>query len=148
MEFQINRNDFITFLKTRTNEIKSEKEFINSKIDSWFKQIDNTLSSSNEKKQKRKELIDLGKFIHCFNKEIEIINALCESPDFLISLDQKQIGIELADVVIRQNEKQKEGILKKIFKNVENELVKESNKYNGIYKVSFPEKQQINSNNK
>ncbi|MDH4474575.1 MAG: hypothetical protein QE487_18370 [Fluviicola sp.] len=147
MEFQINSDDLMAFLKTRTNEINSEKDFIHSKIDSWLAQVENGLCSSNEKKQKRKELIDLGKFILCFNKDIEIIDALCESPDFFISLNGKQIGIELADVVIRQNEKEKEGSLKKIFTHVETELQKEPSKYNGLYKISFTEKLLFNSKN-
>lgn len=148
MEFQIDRGDLMAFLKNRTNQIKSEKDFIHSKIDSWLTLVENGLSSTIEKKQKEKELIDLGKFILCFNESIEIVDAICESPDFLISLDKKQIGIELADVIIRSDEKQKEGTLKKIFTYVETELTKEPNKYNGIYRVSFPEKLELNSNNK
>ena len=95
----------------RMKEMNNEKSFIHSKIDFWLAKIEADLKSSNEISQKKKELIDLGKFIYCFNQDVSIIDALCESPDFLISQDNNNIGIELTDLVIRENEKEKEGLL-------------------------------------
>ncbi len=146
LEFPSNKGDFKSFIKKQTEEINSEREFIRSKIDVWLERIRSELNSTNEIKQKTKELIDLGKFISCFDRKIEISDALCESPDFIVSIGNKKIGIELADIVIRQDEKQREGLLKKIFSQLEIELKKEPNKYNGIYRVDFVEKIKFDSN--
>ncbi len=127
--------------------MNSEKSFIHSKIGYWLSKIETDLNSSNEISQKKKELIDLGKFILYFDQDVNIVDALCESPDFLISQDNKNIGIELTDLIIRENEKQKEGLLKKLFTQIEIELRTESGEYNGIYRVNFIDNISFNQRN-
>lgn len=134
-------------IEKRTKEMNDEKTFIHSKIDFWLNKIEVELNSSNVISQKRKELIDLGKFIYCFNQDINVIDALCESPDFLISFGNKNIGIELTDLVIRDSEKQKEGLLKKLFTQIEIELRTESIDFNGIYRVDFIKDISLNQKN-
>ena len=133
----INKDELKKFLEKSSEEMKNERSFILSKINTWMDKIEASLCSINKKEQKRKELIEFGKFISCFNKNVEITDALCESPDILFSLNDKNIGIELTDLVIRDMEKRKEGSLKKLFNQIENELKKESNEYNGIYQIGF-----------
>jgi hypothetical protein len=138
MQFDLeNIVDFKTFIKKSKIDIAKEKSFIHSKIDFWLEKLLMSLNSLHEITQKKKELIDLGKFIWCYNQNIEITDALCESPDFLISLSNRSIGIELTDLVLVEEEKEKEGLLKKLFKQVELELKNESHDYNGIYRIEF-----------
>jgi len=147
---EINLSDteaFRSYVSRRAKEMDDEKSFIHSKIDFWFSRLEAELNSSNEIRQKKKELIDLGKFISCFNKDINIINALCESPDFIISIDNKNIGIELTDLVIRDKEKQKEGLLKKLFSQIENELKSELPDLKGIYRVNLIDRITFTQNN-
>jgi hypothetical protein len=144
---QGNREEFKEYLQTRKAEMQSERSFILSKIDDWLFNLESIYKSKSEIKQKRKEIIDFGKFIYCFNQDIKIVNAFCESPDILISLDEKLIGVELTDLVIRNNEKEKEGLLQKLFTQIEEELEAESDKYNGIYSVEFIDSIDLNSKN-
>lgn len=145
--YKSNILDLKVSIENRIEEMKSEKSLIHSKIEFWLDKIESDLKSLNEISQKKKELIDLGKFIYCFNHNINIIDALCESPDFLISENSDTIGIELTDIVIRSKEKEKEGVLKKIFNQIEIELRKESVDYNGIYRVDFIDKISFNKKN-
>jgi hypothetical protein len=134
---ELNLDQLKIVVDKRMKEIRNEKLFIHSKIDFWLNKIEAELISSNEIRQKKKELIDLGKFIYCFCQSIDINDALCESPDFLISYENRTIGIELTDLVIRDEEKKKEGMLKKLFNQIEIELRAEPFDYKGIYRVNF-----------
>lgn len=121
----------------RKEEIINEKSFIHSKIDIWVNKLESEISSDIIISQKKKELIDLGKFIFCFNHDIKILDGMFESPDFLVSLGDKNIGIELTDLVIRDSEKEKEGLIRNLFRQIEAELRNDSNKHNGIYRIDF-----------
>lgn len=134
---EINKNEFKTTMGNIKTMLDNQSSFIHSKIDLWLNKIELSSYSLKIKEQKRKELIEAGFFIYCFNPNIEITDALCERPDISISMNNKNIGIELTDLVIRDDEKEKEGLLKKLFNQIENELKKESNEYNGIYHVGF-----------
>lgn len=126
-----------TIIENRILEIGIEKSVIDSKINLMVKKTELELNSSNEINQKKKELIDLGKFISCYDKEINIVDTLIEAPDFLIVYKNKTIGIELTDLVLNESEKRKEGLLRKLFNQVEIELRKVPGDLNGIYAIDF-----------
>ncbi len=122
-----------------------EKSFVHGKIDPWIERISSSHKSDNERKQKIKELIDLGKFIYLFNQNIAIVDGFRERPDFTIAFENRVVGLELSDLVIRQDEKEKEGILKKMFEQIKNDLSKHDSQYKGIYSVGLPSNVDLSS---
>lgn len=129
--------NFSEYIENRSREIDSEKKFIHTKIDTWVNKLESSSLNKKEVKRKNHELIDIAKFISCFDKSINIIDALGECPDIIINCNNKIIGVELTDLISQTESKKKEGILLKIFNRIESELLKESNSYNGIYRVEF-----------
>src|ERR1035437_2528995 len=123
IKIHCNKKNIDGFLKEMI-ELKEMKKLVFEKIQFWLDEIEKLKLSRTNKKQKVKEIIDLGNFIQSYNKEI-IITAIGESPDFFIQEGKTKIGIELSDLVIRNSEKEKEGILKQIFSDIETELEKE-----------------------
>ncbi len=134
---KIGSEDFKLFIEKNKQFLNEQEKFVDELTDSWITKYKATSRSSNKLIQKQKELIDLAKFAFCYDREIKIQNALCESPDFAISLRDELIGIELTDMVIIDSEKQKEGILNKLFTQVTKELKAFGDKYNGLYAFDF-----------
>jgi len=137
MNININDPDFINKLKSQANILTKERNVVLKKIQPWLDKVYNSNLSYNEKKQKKKEIIDLGNFLYYHNKRIKIVNPLAESPDAIVKKGCKKIGIELKDLIIRIDEKEKESIFKKLFSEIEEELKNDIQKYKGIYKVEF-----------
>lgn len=134
-----NDPDLISKLQGQFKLLREERNLIKEKIDPWLEKVDSKLFSENERKQKRKELIDLGNFLHYLDKDIRIKEAFTESPDFIIKSKENLIGVELKDLVIDISEKEKEGLLKSIFKEVIKSLETDLNKYKGSYRIEFIE---------
>lgn len=131
-------NEFEKFISKRTFEITKEINFKKA-IFTHLKPHLLSLKSSNNIRQKEKELNDLVKFIYYMGKSIEIIDVTTECPDFIIKVDGELVGIELTDVILNDKEKQKEGLLQKIFTQIELELQHDEESYRGIYRVDFRE---------
>ncbi|MCF4102831.1 hypothetical protein L1I30_14225 [Gillisia sp. M10.2A] len=127
-------------LLDQTKHLKKERSLINKNIEPWLKKIDASSYSIIEKKQKKKEIEELGHFLYYYDKEIFIEEVFTESPDFIVKSNGKLIGIELKDFITDKFEKEKEGLIKLIFKSVINYLEKNLNQYKGNYRVEFIEK--------
>lgn len=140
MGIDINDPDFIDKLKSELKKGFSERDQILTKIQPWLTSIQESELSKIEKKQKHKETIDLGTFLFHLDKEIQIKEVFTESPDFIVSDNARKIGIELKDLVIQKEEKEKESILKSIFIEIEKELEEENQIENcGFYRIEFIE---------
>ena len=137
MGIDINDPNFIEKLRREIKESLSDKDQILNKIQPLLNSIKASTLSKIEKDQKHKETIDLGTFLFYLDKEIEIKEVFTESPDFIISSENKRIGIELKDLVIQKKEKEKESILKSIFLEVEEELKEDHHRYSGFYRIEF-----------
>lgn len=131
------KTDLFQIISTSLDNITHEKSFIHSKIDSWIEEVDNSRKSTNQKKQKLKELVDLGKFIYLFDQTIEVRDGLCERPDFIVSYGNSMVGVELTDLVLRSEEKEEEGVLKKMFEKIRSDLSSDLDRYKGIYRVDL-----------
>jgi hypothetical protein len=134
-----NDPDLIRKLIEQGNALSKEKKIISEKINPWLERINSEGLSTNEKKQKTKEVIDLGHFLHFLNENIEIQEVFTESPDFILNSNDSLIGIELKDFIIREDEKEKEGLIKSVFKEIISEFEKDLKKYKGLYRVEFIE---------
>jgi hypothetical protein len=134
-----NLKDLKNFFSNRAKEIKEEKEEILSIIGPHLEKIDNSTLSEIDKQHNKKELIDLGKFLKIFDKTIILKEAIRESPDFIISTNNKTIGIELRDIYTDIEERKTEGTLDKMFREIENELKDREPDKKGVYKIQFKE---------
>lgn len=132
-----NDKDFVEKIKNEMTRQNNDKAIIGNKINNYLEEIDLSNLSKIEKKQKTKELIDLGKFLYILDNTIQIKEVFRESPDFVIEVNDQKIGIELMDLIIRNPEKEKEGILASLFKEIESELKLNTNENFGIYRVVF-----------
>jgi len=141
MAIEINDPNLGEKLQSEFQKLNFDRIEILSKINPWIDKIKKSNKSENEKKQKTKELIDIGNFIHFYDKSIQIKDALVESPDFIVEKENTLIGIEIKDLIIQKKEKEIEGILKNIFSDLKKELTVQNEKYKGIYRVEFHNEQ-------
>ena len=137
MGIHVNNPNLIELLLEQIKKLQEDRKVVLSKINPWLGILEKSSYSKIEKKQKRKEIIDFGNFIHYFDSNIEIENALSESPDFIVKQNELNIGVELKDLVIRQNEKEKEGILKSLFEQIKSELKSEEKSLCGLYRIEL-----------
>jgi len=137
MGIQADNPNLIELLLEQSKKLQEDRKIVLSKINPWLDILEKSSYSKIEKKQKRKEIIDIGNFIHYFDSRIEIENALSESPDFIVKQKELNIGVELKDLVIRQNEKEKEGILKSLFEQIKTELKSEEKSLCGLYRIEL-----------
>lgn len=137
MGIQINDPDFLKKLKIETGKLNKDKNAILSSIKLWVNKIKISSKSNIEKKQKTKEVIDLGHFLYNYDPEIKITDILIESPDCIVQKNDSQIGIEIKDLIIQEREKKIEGTIKSIFNKIELELSENNEKYKGIYRIEF-----------
>jgi len=131
-------SDIKEFILNSHEIIKEQQNFVLRKIENWLHENELSNNSQQIKNQNKKELIDFGAFICSYNIEIEIIEGLRESPDFIIALNQKRIGVELRDFC-RQDEIRKENVLKMLFDNVEKEIKTVNPDLTGFFNVSLNE---------
>lgn len=134
------------FLKFSKLALNSQLEFMHLLIDPWLEKNKEKAKSPNQKSQKDKEIKDLGRFISMYNRSISIVDALCERPDAIIRCEGEFIGVELSDVVIEQNEREKEGLLKKIHATVEELLLKQNPNWKGNYMIRYFPNIKLNTN--
>lgn len=81
----------VNSLREAINNLAIERTQIKFIIQDFMSQIEGNT-------QKESELYILGKFINCLNKEqIEIVNAIHESPDFIIKHDNELVGVEIIE---------------------------------------------------
>lgn len=137
MGIQADNPNLIELLLEQSKKLQEDRKVVLSKINPWLDILEKSSQSKIEKKQKRKEIIDIGNFIHYFDSSLIIEDALSESPDFIIKQNELNIGVELKDLVIRQNEKEKEGILKSLFEQIKSELKSEEKSLFGLYRVEL-----------
>ena len=137
MGINANNPNLIELLLEQSKKLQEDRKVVLSKINPWLEILEMSSQSKIEKKQKQKEIIDIGNFIHYFDSSIEIEDALGESPDFIIKQNELNIGVELKDLVIRQNEKEKEGILNSLFEQIKSELKSEEKSLCGLYRVEL-----------
>jgi len=116
---------------------QKDKTPILALINPWLDKLEKTNKSSGQKKQNKKEIIDIANFINSFDSSLVIENTLDESPDVILSKNEKRIGVELMDLTVDQEEKEKEGIFKKLFSQIETELQNEKKLFNGLYEIEF-----------
>lgn len=96
--------------KIDTDKLKKEIDLVNSQSDLMEQKIGEFLNDSDLSDQKTLELCQVGKFLTLFdNDKIEILDQ-CESPDFIISVNDIKIGLEHETILNGQKVKQIQSI--------------------------------------
>lgn len=77
-------------------EAKERFEAKNKEIKAIIQNYELCVSNNS---QKRNELFQLGKFLYCLkSNEIEIVNVNSESPDFILKVESKLVGLEIIEI--------------------------------------------------
>ncbi|WP_294218618.1 hypothetical protein [uncultured Chryseobacterium sp.] len=106
-------------------------------IEKYHRAIDESSLHDREKYRKKSEILLLNAFMHHFPR-VKFEDLTCESPDFIATLDDKKIGIELTEVINHLEMKKMESNLNKIFRQAEILLEQENTtKYRGVYFLEF-----------
>ena len=128
--------DYINNPNKTIVRVQKDKEAVLSVAKPWLDKLEKS-NTIKDKNQKKKEIIDIGSFINSFDSRLVIEDPLDESPDVILSKNEKRIGVELMDLVVDLDEKEKEGIFKKLFSQIETELQNEKKLFNGLYEIEF-----------
>ncbi|MEK6477345.1 hypothetical protein WJR50_07420 [Catalinimonas sp. 4WD22] len=126
-------------VKDEIETFKIRKEALHNILAPWFSLVEASELSDSDKKKTNDELFILAKFICEFKEPLRIIEGVRECPDFIVSSERKKIGIELSQIILDFEDKQRRGKIENIFKRTEELL--NTNKYNaiygGIYEIEF-----------
>ncbi|MDO5616311.1 MAG: hypothetical protein Q4G16_08985 [Cruoricaptor ignavus] len=106
-------------------------------IEKYHRQIDDSSLHEREKYKKKNEILLLNSFLHHFPK-VKFENLICESPDFIATIDDKKIGIELTEVINHLEMKKIENQMNKVFRMAEMILEKDvAENYKGVYFITL-----------
>lgn len=101
----------------------------------WYDSITKANLHEREEYQKKTELLLLST-LFCHYPDIEIENLTGESPDFIINLEGKRIGLEVSEVINHFELKKKESYINSVFGEVEKELQSYKSLF-GIYYLNI-----------
>lgn len=102
-------------IKIDRDKLKEAIEKANLQGNSIEKKIEKILVDSTLSDQKKLELCQVGKFLTLFENEFTEIIEQCESPDFIISINNRRIGLEHELILNGKNVKQIQSV-KNLFK--------------------------------
>jgi len=112
-------------------------------IAKYHREIDRSELHDREKYRKKSEILLLNSFMHHF-PHVQFDNLVCESPDFIATINDKTVGIELTEVINHLEIKRIESQMNKIFRQTEIRLENENTaKYRGVYFLEFQNLVQI-----
>jgi hypothetical protein len=129
--------DLQAFFKNRAKAIQDEKDLMLSIIGAHLEKIDQSKLSAVDAEQKKKEVIDLGKFIALYDQKITIEETVRESPSFIIRSHKKWMGVELLDLHSNLDAQKTEGTIDTLFREIEEELKDISHAIHGVYKIKL-----------
>ncbi|UJF30066.1 hypothetical protein L0B70_01340 [Kaistella sp. 97-N-M2] len=109
------------------------RHLIKKPMERYHREIDGSQLHDREKYRKKGEILLLNAFLHHF-PDLEFENLACESPDFIATIKDKKIGIELTEVINHLAIKKVESQLNKIFRQAEILLEQENTvQFRGVY---------------
>ena len=113
-------------------------------IQKYHREIDASSLHERDKYRKKEEILLLNSFLHHF-PQIQFENLTCESPDFIASINNKTIGIELTEVINHLDMKKMESQMNKIFRQCEIILEQiNTAKFRGVYFLEFKDIRDLN----
>lgn len=105
----------LSILKKVKQDLKSNKVEVMKVIENFFEQGE---MSNNEWRKKKRELINLGKFIVAKGDDVNILEVR-EEPDFVVKWQNQKIGLEIVEVIdeaARQKAQKNEWLINQIHK--------------------------------
>ncbi|WP_228411706.1 hypothetical protein [Chryseobacterium sp.] len=113
------------------------RHLIKKPIERYHREIDGSGLHDRDKYRKKSEILLLNAFLHHFPNVI-FENLTCESPDFIATINNKKIGIELTEVINHLEIKKIESQLNKIFRQAEILLeIEDTAEFRGVYFLEF-----------
>ena len=105
------------------------------KLSYWCREIDRERLSEREAYQKKTEVLLLSTLLQHY-PDIEIENLTGESPDFIVRINGKRIGLEISEVINHFELKKREALINQIFRLVE-ECLQDIGQSSGIYYIGL-----------
>ncbi|MGV4412791.1 hypothetical protein [Chryseobacterium sp. T1] len=105
------------------------------KLRFWCGEIDQEKLSERDSYKKKTEILLLSSLLKHY-PDIEIENLTGESPDFIVKINNKRIGLEISEIINDLELKKKEIMINHIFRDVEKQLI-EMQVEKGIYHIDF-----------
>lgn len=105
----------LSILKKVKQDLKSNKVEVMKVIENFFEKGE---MSNNEWRKKKRELINLGKFIVAKGDDVNILEVR-EEPDFVVKWQNQKIGLEIVEVIdeaARQKAQKNEWLINQIHK--------------------------------
>ena len=87
----------------------------------YYRSIENAQLHERAAYKKKIELLLLTTLFHHY-PNLEIENLICESPDFIININGRQIGLEVSEIINHFELKKRENFINVVFRDVEAEL--------------------------
>lgn len=106
----------LSILEKEKQDLKSNKVQVLKVIEKFFEKGE---MSDNEWRKKKRELINLGKFIVAKGDDVDILEVR-EEPDFVVKWQSQKVGIEIVEVideVARKKAQKNEWLINLIYKN-------------------------------
>ncbi|WP_300672922.1 hypothetical protein [Soonwooa sp.] len=113
------------------------------KLSYWCHEIDRERLSEREAYQKKTEVLLLSALLQHY-PDIEIENLTGESPDFIVKINGRRIGLEISEVINHFEKKKQEAYINQLFRYVEDWLLT-SELASGIYHIGLDSQLVINS---
>lgn len=105
------------------------------KLRFWCHEIDQNNLSERESYKKKTEVLLLSSLLQYY-PDIEIENITGESPDFIVWINGKRIGIEISEVINHFELKKREVMINQLFRNAESILANQKIE-SGIYYIGL-----------
>lgn len=132
----LNDDELYKIAKKEIDEAMNHRAKLERDKKPFLDEINELILSKNELKQIKEELDNVVSFISVLNEKIELIDITRESPDCIIKQDNREIGVEVKDLVLNQKSKEVESIFDAILSEIQNEL-SENTLLKGHYTVKF-----------
>lgn len=106
-----------------------------NKLSEWCREIDREQLSEREAYQKKTEVLLLSSLLQYY-PDIEIENLIGESPDFIVTIGSKRIGLEISEVINHFELKKSEARINQVFRNVEQSFGQDK-LFSGIFYIGL-----------
>lgn len=120
----------VDLLKQMEEGIQKEKKEIKFIINPFY---DELMINKNENEKKILELIDAGKFIYHYDRNLRIIEC-SEQPDFIIELNGEKIGLEHTQL-LDQTQQHRLGKMDQLLEEVEKLVFSKNNVVTGLFNI-------------
>ena len=122
----------IAEIQEKARLMDMEKKAVRTIMEPFYDQL---MTDQDKNKKKIYELIDMGKFIYCFDRELKIL-ACDEQPDFIIEKTGRKIGVEHTQI-FNQPQQHLLGKLKLFLEETKSRVISKKTNATGLFNVKL-----------